>query len=265
MGWLAQQKRVVSRFWGWEVWDSGVSRVDSFWELTRDRPLRFWGLAGGLWHCVTPRSSSQMLAFTVAWTSPMEVPLSNFSFYPHISSVGLEVHPNPVWLILMIYLLWFSCSVMSHSLRPQGLQPTRLPCPLALPEFAQTHVHWWYMQPPNCSVREILPFWGAGRQQLGGRATVQSTAWEDEHVSRLTLWRVTWVSVLVRGAEVGEGTLLGESLWVCGGCHLGRTKLRVWCFLQESASKMGDLPCGPWAHYLLFRLIFCHQWQTGFF
>ena len=28
------------------------------------------------------------------------------------------------------------------SLRPYGLQQTRLPCPLPSPEFAQTHAHW---------------------------------------------------------------------------------------------------------------------------
>ena len=36
-------------------------------------------------------------------------------------------------------LLLFSCSVVSNSLRPHGLQYAWLPC---LPEFAQTHVHW---------------------------------------------------------------------------------------------------------------------------
>ena len=37
--------------------------------------------------------------------------------------------------------LLFSCSVMSDSLRPRGLQHTRLPCPSPSPELAQTHVH----------------------------------------------------------------------------------------------------------------------------
>ena len=36
----------------------------------------------------------------------------------------------------------FSCSVMSDSLWPHGLQHTRLPCPYQLPEPTQTHVHW---------------------------------------------------------------------------------------------------------------------------
>ena len=38
-------------------------------------------------------------------------------------------------------LLFFSCSVMSNSLQPQGLQHARSPCPHHFPELAQTHVH----------------------------------------------------------------------------------------------------------------------------
>ena len=34
----------------------------------------------------------------------------------------------------------FSCSVVSDSLRPHGLQHTRLPCPSPTPELIQTHV-----------------------------------------------------------------------------------------------------------------------------
>ena len=43
---------------------------------------------------------------------------------------------------------WFKClflfspSVLSDSLRPNGLQHARLPCPHYLPELVQTHVHW---------------------------------------------------------------------------------------------------------------------------
>ena len=36
----------------------------------------------------------------------------------------------------------FSLSVVSDSLRPRGLQHTRLPCHHQLPELAQTHVYW---------------------------------------------------------------------------------------------------------------------------
>ena len=36
----------------------------------------------------------------------------------------------------------FSCSFLSDSLRPHGLQHARLPVHHQLPEFTQTHVHW---------------------------------------------------------------------------------------------------------------------------
>ena len=38
--------------------------------------------------------------------------------------------------------LLFSCSAVSSSLRPHGLQHARLPCPSLSPGFAQTHIHW---------------------------------------------------------------------------------------------------------------------------
>ena len=42
--------------------------------------------------------------------------------------------PNPGLLLFTLYLLFvFSCSVVSNSLRPHGLQHTRLPCPLPSP------------------------------------------------------------------------------------------------------------------------------------
>ena len=36
----------------------------------------------------------------------------------------------------------FSCSVVSDSLLPHGLQHARPPCPSPTPEFTQTNVHW---------------------------------------------------------------------------------------------------------------------------
>ena len=36
----------------------------------------------------------------------------------------------------------FSYSIVSNSLRPQGLQHSRLPCPSQRLEISQTHVHW---------------------------------------------------------------------------------------------------------------------------
>ena len=51
----------------------------------------------------------------------------------------------------------FSCSVASNFLRPHGMQHTRLPCPLQLPELAQTHgpLSQWYHPTISSSV---IPF-----------------------------------------------------------------------------------------------------------
>ena len=38
--------------------------------------------------------------------------------------------------------LLFSCSVMSNSLWPYGLQHARLPCPSSTPRACSNHVHW---------------------------------------------------------------------------------------------------------------------------
>ena len=45
-------------------------------------------------------------------------------------------------LISFLYMLLFSCSVVSYSLWPHGLQHPRLLVLHHLPEIAQTHVHW---------------------------------------------------------------------------------------------------------------------------
>ena len=53
----------------------------------------------------------------------------------------LIAFPNNSYDLASALLLLFSCSVMSNSLRPHGLQHARLPCPSLSPRFAQTHVH----------------------------------------------------------------------------------------------------------------------------
>ena len=45
-------------------------------------------------------------------------------------------------LNIIIHSVQFSCSVVSNSLQPYGLQHARLPCHHQLPEFTKTHVHW---------------------------------------------------------------------------------------------------------------------------
>ena len=76
--------------------------------------------------------------------------LSVHRFYKPYSSFTLtsvilfsftsKSHPEiqPVRLLSSVQ---FSCSVVSNTLRPDGLQHTRLPVHHQLPELAQTHVH----------------------------------------------------------------------------------------------------------------------------
>ena len=52
-----------------------------------------------------------------------------------------HTHPNTEFE-LFSYLVQFSHSVMSDSLRPHESQHARPPCPYQLLEFTQTHVHW---------------------------------------------------------------------------------------------------------------------------
>ena len=59
-----------------------------------------------------------------------------------------EVHDFGVGIIFLYSavnseaLLLFSCPVVSDSLQPHGLQPTRPPCPSPAPEVCQVQVHW---------------------------------------------------------------------------------------------------------------------------
>ena len=43
---------------------------------------------------------------------------------------------------ILLIILQLSHSVVSHSLRPHGLQHARPPCPSPTPEFTQTDLHW---------------------------------------------------------------------------------------------------------------------------
>ena len=50
-----------------------------------------------------------------------------------------------MWFLFFFFnfiLELFSCSVISDSLWPHGLQYARFPCPSPSPEFAQTHNYW---------------------------------------------------------------------------------------------------------------------------
>ena len=59
------------------------------------------------------------------------------------SEVCNQIHlKSRVHVVQLLPVNQWSCSVMSDSLRPHGLQHARLPCSSLCSEFAQTHVHW---------------------------------------------------------------------------------------------------------------------------
>ena len=133
----------------------------------------------GLWACAQLPSRVQL--FETPWTVARQTPLSmgfprqesldrvvisfsRRSSWPrdltHVSSPCIgrqilyhrptrEAHARVISALQTVYqtsmsacLLLFSCSVMSDSLQPHGLQHTRLPVLHHLLELAQTHDHW---------------------------------------------------------------------------------------------------------------------------
>ena len=107
----------------------------------------------------------------------------------------------------------FSRSVVSHSLRPHGLQHARPPCPSPTPRVTQTHVHWVSdaIQPshpviPFSSCLQSLPasgsfpvsqFFASGGQRIGvsASASVLSMNIQDWFPVGLT----GWISLLSKG------------------------------------------------------------------
>ena len=84
---------------------------------------------------------SSILAWRNLWTNE----------HVRLQSTGLQrVRQDWVTSLFLLRLLpkaqfssiQFSCSVVSDSLRPHGLQHARPPCPSPTPELTQTHVHW---------------------------------------------------------------------------------------------------------------------------
>ena len=70
----------------------------------------------------------------------------------------LHLSLHPLWLLRTFsHEIWlFSCSVMSDSLRPHGLQHTRHPCPALYPG-ACSHsrpLSWWY---PPTILSSVIP------------------------------------------------------------------------------------------------------------
>ena len=70
---------------------------------------------------------------------PLELHSSGFDFYGwQLVNLGVALS-KWIWPLCSVQ---FSSSVVSNSLRPWGLQPSRLPVHCQFPEVTQTHVHW---------------------------------------------------------------------------------------------------------------------------
>ena len=113
----------------------------------------------------------------------------------------------------MLYSVQFSCSVMSSSLRPFGLQHSRPPCPSPTPgAYTQTHVHWvsdviqpsHLVSPPsppafNLSQHEDffkwVSFYASGGQNIGVSASSSVLPMQDW----FPLGWPGWISLLSKG------------------------------------------------------------------
>ena len=61
---------------------------------------------------------------------------------PHYNIYHMALQQSWLHNVPLIWLVQYSCSVVSNSLWPQGLQHSRPACPPPLQELAQTPVHW---------------------------------------------------------------------------------------------------------------------------
>ena len=78
-----------------------------------------------------------------SWSCPKQASMHKFPWLLNVPPTNLKwpsslISPS---LMCMKSSVQFSCSVVSDSLQPHGLQHARLPYH-QLPELAQTHVHW---------------------------------------------------------------------------------------------------------------------------
>ena len=62
--------------------------------------------------------------------------------HARFSKEGIDMAIKHIKMCSISWVLQFSCSVMSDSLQPQGLQHASFPVHHQLPELTQTHVHW---------------------------------------------------------------------------------------------------------------------------
>ena len=114
-----------------------------------------------------------------------------------------------VWgsLFFSILLLFFSCSVLSNSLGPHGLQHARLPCPSLSPGVRSNHVYWVddAIQPSQPSVTSsscLQSFSASGSFPMrwlftsGGQTIGASASVLLKNISGLISFRIYWFDVL---------------------------------------------------------------------
>ena len=103
----------------------------------------------------------------------------------------------------------FSCSVMSNSLRPHGLQHARPPIHHQLPEFTQTHVHWIgdAIQPSHPLMSPSVPTFNLSRVRVFSNESILHIRWPkywnfsfslspSSEYSGLISFRIDWVGLL---------------------------------------------------------------------
>ena len=136
----------------------------------------------------------------------------------------------------------FSCLVVSHSLRPQALQHARLPTVLHHLQSLLKLIPLMMYATAQLLCERHSPF--LGRRALGTWGKGQSSA--DSGRRRACL-QVNAPACDTRVCFSRRCSLCLPWRRACGsgGRQLGRMELRVWCFWQESASKMGDFPVVP--------------------
>ena len=103
----------------------------------------------------------------------------------------------------------FSCSVLSDSLRPHGLQHARPSCHHQLPEFTQTHVHWvsdaiqspHLLSPPSPPIPNVSQHQGLFKWVSSSHHMAKGLEFQLQHPSfqwifGLISFRMDWSDIL---------------------------------------------------------------------
>ena len=118
-------------------------------DFQRKRPQRVTLRAWDGWHSLMSCVAVFRPVASMAWESRAQwiMYLTFSTWYVKIQvrtpwTSGEGMSPQGAMWTMQSTEFNFSCSVLSDSLRPHGLQHARLPVHHQLPGFTQTHVHW---------------------------------------------------------------------------------------------------------------------------